>query len=57
MNVVGIGKFFLICPCHVNIVTTVTISEAEDRYTDEFKLSSLCREKINCLSLSHLGKP
>ena len=41
----------------LSLVVSVTISEVEDRFTDEFKLLSLCRERINCLSLCNLGEP
>ena len=41
----------------LSLVASATISEVEDRLTDEFKLLSLCRERINCLSLCRIGKP
>ena len=35
----------------LSLVASVTISEMEDRFTDEVKPLSLCRERINCLVL------
>ena len=40
----------------LSLVASVTISEVEDRFTDVFKPSSLCRKRINCISLCNLGK-
>ena len=41
----------------LSLVASVMISEMEDRFTGVFKLLSISREWINCLSLCNLGKP
>ena len=35
----------------LSIVASVMISEVEDRFTDVSKLLSLCRERINCITV------